>query len=378
MTHKSLCAMLAPVALVFISSLALADGDTDFPVIPHLSPSPNFSDPTPPANGDVNPYGVAFVPKGFPSGGPLHPGDVLVSNFNNSGNLQGTGTTIARVNSSQNPTLFFTADSNPGLSTALGVLKSGYVIVGNVPSTPTSPGTPLGTCNVLNEDAGPGALLVIDKQGNLVEKITSESLLAGPWDLTIKDEGQHAEVFVSNVLTGTVTRINLEITGDGDGDKDEHVVVKSKTQIASGYAHRCDPGAFVVGPTGLALDRERDVLYVASTGDNAIFAIRDASDRTSDASLGELFIQDDSHLHGPLGLAIAPNGDLITSQGDVVNPDPNQVSEIVEYSSKGKFVAEFSIDPAAGAAFGLAIVPFEDGFRFAAVDDGLNVLDLGL
>jgi hypothetical protein len=126
------------------------------------------------------------------------------------------------------------------------------------------------------------------------------------------------------------------------------------------------------------LDRERDVLYVASTGDNAIFAIRDASDRTADASLGELFIQDNSHLHGPLGLAIATNGDLITSQGDVVNPDPNQVSEIVEYTSKGKFVAEFSIDPAAGAAFGLAIVPFEDGFRFAAVDDGLNVLDLGL
>jgi hypothetical protein len=316
------------------------------------------------------------VPKGFPSGGPLHPGDVLVANFNNSGNLQGTGTTVVQVNSSQNPTLFFTADSNPGLSTALGVLKSGYAIVGNVPSTPKSPGTPLGTCNVLNEDVGPGALLVIDKQGNLVKKITSESLLAGPWDLTIKDEGQHAKVFVSNVLTGTVTRINLEITGDGDGDRDEQVVVESKTQIASGYVHRCDPAAFVVGPTGLALDRERDILYVASTGDNAIFAIRDASDRASDASLGELFIQDNSHLHGPLGLAIAPNGDLITSQGDVVNPDPNQVSEIVEYTSKGRFVAEFSIDPAVGAAFGLAIVAFEDGFRFAAVDDGLNVLDL--
>ena len=48
---------------------------------------------TVPANGDVNPYGVAFVPNGFPTGGPLEPGDVLVSNFNNSANLQGTGTT---------------------------------------------------------------------------------------------------------------------------------------------------------------------------------------------------------------------------------------------------------------------------------------------
>ena len=50
---------------------------------------------TVPANGDVNPYGVAFVPQGFQRGnGPLQPGDILVSNFNNSSNLQGTGTTL--------------------------------------------------------------------------------------------------------------------------------------------------------------------------------------------------------------------------------------------------------------------------------------------
>ena len=51
------------------------------------------------SNGDQNPYGVAFVPHGFPAGGPLSPGDILVSNFNNAGtsptgNIQGTGTTI--------------------------------------------------------------------------------------------------------------------------------------------------------------------------------------------------------------------------------------------------------------------------------------------
>jgi hypothetical protein len=50
-----------------------------------------------PANGDLNPYGVAFVPPGFPSGGPLEPGDILVSNFNNSGNLQGMGSTIIKL-----------------------------------------------------------------------------------------------------------------------------------------------------------------------------------------------------------------------------------------------------------------------------------------
>jgi len=87
-------------------------------------------------------------------------------------------------------------------------------------------------------------------------------------------------------------------------------------------------------------------------------------------------VSDNVHLHGPLGLVLAPNGDLITSQGDAVNPDPAHPSEIVEYLPTGQFVAEFSVDPAAGSAFGLALEPSGNGFRFAAVDDGTNVLDI--
>ena len=65
---------------------------------------------TVPPNGDLNPYGVAFVPQDFQRGnGPLQPGDILVSNFNNSSNLQGTGTTIVRVSRSGAVSLFFTA-----------------------------------------------------------------------------------------------------------------------------------------------------------------------------------------------------------------------------------------------------------------------------
>ena len=85
------------------------------------------------APADMNPYGVAFVPSHFPQGGPLHPGDVLVSNFNNSLNVQGTGTTIVRITPQGQQSVFFTS-TEPGLSTALGVLKGGFVIVGNVPT----------------------------------------------------------------------------------------------------------------------------------------------------------------------------------------------------------------------------------------------------
>ncbi len=340
-------------------------------VIPHLPASPTSAS-TVPANGDINPYGVAFVPPAFPGGGILRGGDVIISNFNNSDNLQGTGTTIVRVNANAAPSLFFADATAPGLSTALGVLQRGFVLVGNLPSTDGS-----GVCTEgpggQEENVGQGALLVIDRRGKLVRTLTSASLLDGPWDLTVEDEGSRALVFVSNALSGTVTRLDLEVGGDDDADD---VRVVGETQIASGYAHRCDPAAFVVGPTGLALDQTRDVLYVASTGDNAVFAIRNASSTPRDGGRGQLAAQDSKHFHGPLGLARAPNGDLISAQGDAVNPDSNQPSEIVEVGPDGRFVAQFSIDPAPGSAFGLAIDASSGRIRFAAVDDGLNVLDL--
>jgi hypothetical protein len=337
------------------------------PILPRLPASPTSSDSTIPGNGDVNPYGVAFVPDGFPNGGLLRAKDIVVANFNNGGNLQGTGTTIVRVNANTSPSLFFADAAAPGFSTALGVLQRGFVLVGSVPSTDGS-----GVCTQEGgeeEGVGRGALLVIDRRGRLVRRLTSASFLDGPWDLTLVDSGSRAKVFVSNALNGTVARLELRV------DEDD-VALESETRIASGYVHRCDPAAFVVGPTGLALDPFRDVLYVAATGDNAIFAVDDASDTSADRGRGRVVVRDAVHLHGPLGLARANNGDLISAQGDAVNPDANQPSEIVEFTATGRFVTEFSIDPAPGSAFGLALQEAGDGFRFAAVDDGLNVLDV--
>ena len=164
-------------------------------ILARLPSQPTVSASTVPDSGDVNPYGVAFVPDGFPGGGPLHAGDVLVSNFNDSANLQGTGTTVVRVNASASPTLFFHDDGAPGLSTALGVLRNGFVLVGNLPSADGS-----GSCTGEESNVGQGAILVLDRHGNLVSTLTSASLLDGPWDMAVDDEGSSAHVFVSNAL----------------------------------------------------------------------------------------------------------------------------------------------------------------------------------
>src|SRR6516165_2985228 len=94
---------------------------------------------TVPSNGDVNPYGVAFVPADFPAGGLLNPGDLLVSNFNNNQNIQGTGTTIIKVSPNGQTSLFFQGAAPLGLSTGLAVLKAGFVLVAHCPTNNIPP-----------------------------------------------------------------------------------------------------------------------------------------------------------------------------------------------------------------------------------------------
>jgi hypothetical protein len=319
-------------------------------------PSPVRSVSTVPMNGDVNPYGVAFVPNSFNTGaGPLKHGDVLVSNFNNKQNLQGTGTTIVDISKSGPATVFFAGNAPLGLSTALGTLRAGFVVVGNAPTTDGTSAT-----------AMPGSLLVINNQGKLMQTFANADIQY-PWDMALVDGGNWAIAFVTNALTGTVSRLNFAVGAAG-------LQLLSRKVIASGYVHRGDPVTLFVAPTGLVYDARRDVLYVASSGDNAVFAVRHAAERTDDDGMGTIIYQDNVHLHGPLAMTQAPNGHLLVSNNDGINPDANQPSEIVEFTAEGQFVKQLSVDPAQGGAFGLAVRTNEDTAVFAAVDDNTATL----
>lgn len=334
------------------------------PIVPNLGNFPEQTVTTVSSQGDGNPYGVAFVPKNFQGGGgELAPGDILVSNFNSSSGLQATGSSIVLITPNGQQSTFFQGPSGLGLNTALGVLPQGFVLVGSTPGVVQNGAT----TNVTD-----GGLIILDSKGNEVRELTASALLQGPWDLTINNvDANHAQVFVSNVLSGTVTRINLTIPNGGTPQ------VESETQIASGFKHETNSAAVVVGPTGLAFDARTNTLYVASTDDNAIFAIRDAAFAQTDQGTGQAVIVDPAHLHGPLGLALAPNGDLIVANGDAVDANPHHPNELLEYTPQGKFVGQFQIDNGApGAAFGLALQTIGGQTRFAAVDDNTNTLDI--
>jgi hypothetical protein len=327
---------------------------------------------TVPANGDVNPYGVAVVPT---SHGNLHQGDVLVSNFNNSSNAQGTGTTIVQ-DSGGTVTQFAQIDPSTfppgavcpggvGLTTALVVLRSGWVIVG---SLPTSDGT--------SATAQAGCLIVLDSSGNVRETFSGHGI-NGPWDMTALDGGRLADLFVTNVLNGTVAagggvvnrgtvlRLHLVITGGSPPRLAE------TTRIGSDFAERTDPAALVVGPTGVGLGAD-GTLYVADTVNSRIAAIPDAVGRNDSAGDGTTVNQGGA-LKGPLGLAIAPGGDILTTNG--VN------GKIVETTPSGKQAATAILDNSVvqgapngnGTLFGLAVAPGGAGVYF--VDDGTNQLN---
>ena len=174
--------------------------------------------------GDVDPYGVAVVPAGFPTGGKLAPGDILVSNFNNAENLQGTGSSIVAVTPGGQTSTFFQGSNGLGLDNALAVLKGGYVLVANVPTFD-------GTAATIQQ----GSLEILNDNGQVVRTLTSSTFLDGPWGMTVDDRGSEAFVFVSNVLNGTVSRLDLTVSPSG-------VTLKTEVQVASGFGALARPG----------------------------------------------------------------------------------------------------------------------------------------
>ena len=339
---------------------------------------------TVPANGDINPYGLVRVPKSI---GNLREGHYLVSNFNASSNLQGTGTTIMDVSPGGSLSVFAQLNPNSlpgpcpggvGLTTALAVLQTGWVIVG---SLPTADGT--------SATAQAGCLIVLDNVGNPVETIRG-SLINGPWDMASLDGEQQAALFVTNVLNGTVAangsvvnqgtvvRVNLRVS------ETNMPFLESITVVGAGFSERTDPAALVIGPTGLGLSpacregadecesdsrRDEPVLYVADSLNNRVVVITEPLTRTRPSVTG-VELSSGGRLNDPLGLTVAPNGHIL-----VVNGNDGFITEI---TARGVQIASKLLDnngnpPGAGALFGV-IFDADNGVVF--VDDATNTLNV--
>jgi hypothetical protein len=359
------CAVASTAAM---GSLALATtaGASSPPFLSHFHNVSTIASTVPP-NGDVNPYGIATVPE---SVGRLVAGDTLISNFNASSNLQGTGNTIVQVSPAGAVTVFAhihhfgmpgACPGGVGLTTALAVLRSGAVVVGSLPVTNAGNGTPEAGC-----------LIVLDSNGTPVETWSGGGI-NGPWDLASVQVGDFAQLFVTNVLNGTVAA--------GGGMVDKGTVVRldvldrtmkpplllSASTIATGFPEELNSSALVLGPTGDAL-APNGTLYVADTVGNRIAAVPNAPTRNDAVVGGGITVTSGGSLNSPLGMVLAPNGDVVTVNGN----DPNAV----ETTPSGQQVDTVQLDPLGngGDLFGLTLASNTRGVLF--VDDGDNTLKL--
>ena len=187
-------------------------------------------------------------------------GDVLISNFNNSKNLQGTGTTIVQVSPKGKLSHFAKINAaklpgkcpgGVGLTTALTILRGGWVVVGSLPTKDGSAAT-----------SSAGCLIVLDNHGRVRETFAGNGI-NGPWDMTSVSHGPFAELFVTNVLNGTkaaggrvvnngtVLRLVLMVGGS------QPPRLINTTTIGSGFPQRTDPAALVIGATGVGPGAQR-------------------------------------------------------------------------------------------------------------------------
>lgn len=333
---------------------------------------------TVPHNGDVNPYAVIVAPV---SAGKIQKGDVLVDNFNSLSNLQGTGVTIVNYNPTTKKITTFAqlpqglpqCPGGIGLSTAMTMLNTGWVIVGSAPSTD-------GTTRTL----GAGCLLVLDPNGELVATWAGPNINA-PWgNMATIDNGTTASVFVSmsgfdvpgpevqdpetgfpvTIKKATVLRIDLSIP------EGKPPVITRETVIADGLGQRADKSVFLIGPTGLTLGAG-GTLYASDALGNQIIAIDDAATRTTSVGTGRT-VSKDGLLRRPLAMVMAPNGNLL-----VINAKNGQVVEINPVTGEQLGARWINANPAQfppgnGNLFGLAIKPEGNGFYFVA--DDVNML----
>lgn len=360
---------LRSLSLVALLAAAAVTASAAQPTIGNLNTITPLAS-TVPANGDVNPYGVARVPK---TQGNLMEGQFLISNFNSSANLQGTGTTIVQIApDGSSMTTFAQIDPTKvscpggiGLTTALVALRSGYVIVGSLPTTDGTSAT-----------AAAGCLIVLNSWGSVVETFSGHNI-NGPWDMTAVDGDFVAALFVTNVLNGTVAaggnvvnrgtvvRLVLVMTPN----RPPRIV--DDTVIARGFPERTDPAALVIGPTGVAFDFNSGILFVADSLNNRIAAVPDALFRWSPSN-GGFTVTQGGDLNDPLGLSLTPDGRRLIS----ANGDDGNLVEINPFN--GKQISEKLVDntggppPGSGALFGLYAT--ENGVFF--VDDASNTFNL--
>ena len=294
-----------------------------------------------PTNGDQNPYGLAIAPA---TSGLLTAGDIVICNFNNSANVQGTGTTVEFIHPTPGSTgqRFAQGASLLGCG-ATAVLPDDRVAV---------------TAKIAND-------VVIFTSSGATQTTFSGAPFNGPWGAAYANSASKPAIYVANANDGSLVRIN--VLGAN---------TYSTETIATGFTVNGGAPGSIFAPYGMAYNPANDTLYIAETNTSKLVAIAGISNV---AAGGIAVSNNDSTFGGPSGSSVSvvfsgsplnnPLGDTLLANGNIVlvNSSDNVMSDI---STAGHVAGTLVLDAGpAGALFSVAAATNAGGQQIVYFND---------
>jgi hypothetical protein len=292
-----------------------------------------------PVTGDQNPYGLDISPI---DSGLVHRGDLIVCDFNDSANVQGTGNAIIAL------------APQPG-SSPRPVITNG-ALLGCTENVQTGDGRIWVTAFVAPDVAE------VSTAGALLRTLKGSPFTA-PFGLALaQDTPSDPTFYEGDATTGDIIRIQVGRYGI------------TATVIATGFAVNNGVPGTELGPGGLQYDAAKDRLYVVDGTNNTLVELRhvstipaygvavnpDGSSFSGPFAHRARLVFSGSPLNAPISSALFPNGNIVI--GNTGNP--NGFNLMVEITPHGKVAYVRNVDTgASGAIFGM--VSATNGFSSA-------------
>lgn len=332
------------------SSTLAVKPSSDASVLAMLDDEKTVGSVVDPVTGDVNPYGLEVAPV---TNGKITAGDLVVCDFNDKANVQGTGTAIVTI--------------HPAIGSKPIHVFNGPLLEG-CNALALAPDDTIWTADFTANDAP-----IITPTGHLV---TAEK--NGPWN------GPFGEAFVPPVNAKSPPAFYVTNAGNGDLVRIAIGNTITFTVIAKGFPINHGVPGSILGPSGLTYDPSCDRMYVVDGQNNALYAI----DYISNVGANGITVHgltfsgpsaSDAHviyhgapLNGPISSALLPGGHIVL--GNTL--DPTGKNLMVEITPSGHEVFVKNVDKgAAGAIFGMAATGDSTGnVKLYFNDDNSNAL----
>jgi sugar lactone lactonase YvrE len=304
-----------------------------------------------PVTGGVNPYGLDVAKV---TSGPISKGDLVVCDFNNSSNVQGTGRSVLVIH----PAI----GSKPHHITDLAPLL-GCNAIAMAPN-----GTIWAAAFGANDNP------VLTSSGTLITALRQFHWHHPFGEAFVPAVNAHSvpAFYVSNAQDGSLVRVGVTAAGF------------TFTTIVTGFPVNGGAPGSILSPSGLNYQPNGDILYVVDGTNNALYSIAHISaigangikvnglSFSGPQAANAKVVFHGAPLNGPISSALLFNGNIVL--GNTL--DPNGKNLMVEISPAGTLLAVKNVDTgAAGSIFGMvATGTTQASTKLYFNDDNANAL----